>query len=85
MNTARIAVLIIPVSVGGVAGKTATIELKPQRSETRARQNGTPSLALRSITDINTAESSSEEQPPKRGKSANVVRHDVASQMTTQK
>ena len=38
-----------------VVGKTATLELKPKQSEAlaRARQSGTLSLALRSITDAN--------------------------------
>jgi pilus assembly protein CpaB len=38
-----------------VVGKTATLELKPRQSEAlaRARQSGTLSLALRSLTDAN--------------------------------
>ena len=36
-----------------VVGKTATLELKPEQSETlaRSRQSGTLSLALRSLVD----------------------------------
>ncbi len=38
-----------------VVGKTATLELKPEQSETlaRSRQSGTLSLALRSLVDAN--------------------------------
>jgi pilus assembly protein CpaB len=70
-----------------LVGKTVTLELKPEQSETlaRAHQTGTLALALRSITDVNTVENNSEEQAPKRGQSVNVVRYGVASPMTAQK
>ena len=70
-----------------VVGKTVTLELKPEQAETlaRARQSGTLSLALRSIADINMVENKSDDQPPKRGESVNVVRYGVHSSMTTQK
>src|SRR6185503_12040505 len=46
-----------------VVGKTVTLELKPEQTETlaRARQGGTLSLALRSIADINMVENVDEE------------------------
>ena len=64
-----------------VVGKTVTLELKPEQAETlaRARQTGTLSLALRSITDVNVArEARSDEQILKRGESINVVRYGIA-------
>src|SRR6188768_1441300 len=62
-----------------LVGRTATLELKPDQAETltRARQTGTLALALRSITDVNTAETGSE-QAQKRSSSINVVRYGVA-------
>jgi pilus assembly protein CpaB len=70
-----------------LVGKTATLELKPEQAETlgRARQSGTIQLALRSITDVNTVESGSQDQSPRRDHSVNVVRYGVASQSTAQK
>jgi pilus assembly protein CpaB len=70
-----------------VLGKTVTLELKPEQSETlaRARQSGTLSLALRSIADLNAVETSSEDRAPKRGNSINVVRFGISSPATTQK
>ena len=65
-----------------LVGKTATLELKPEQAETlaRARQTGTLSLALRSITDVNAVgEGQSEEQVRKRSESVNVVRYGVAN------
>jgi pilus assembly protein CpaB len=69
-----------------VVGKTVTLELKPEQSETlvRARQSGTLSLALRSIADLNAGDSKSDDGP-KRGDSINVVRYGVSIQMMTQK
>jgi pilus assembly protein CpaB len=70
-----------------VVGKTVTLELKPEQAETlaRARQSGTLSLALRSITDVNMVENRSDDQAPKRGDSINVVRYGISSPTTTQK
>jgi pilus assembly protein CpaB len=70
-----------------VVGKTVTLELKPEQSETlaRARQTGTLSLALRSIADLNAVDIRSEDQAPRRGDSVNVVRYGVPSSTTTQK
>ena len=51
----------------------------------RARQGGTLSLALRSITDVNMAESQSDEQILKRNDGLNVVRYGIANQTTAQK
>jgi pilus assembly protein CpaB len=71
-----------------LVGRTATLELKPEQAETlvRARQSGTLTLALRSITDSNaTAEGQSEEQVKRRSESVNVVRYGVANQTTAQK
>jgi pilus assembly protein CpaB len=70
-----------------LVGKTATLELKPEQAETlgRARQSGTIQLALRSITDVNKVESSSQDLPARRDQSVNVVRYGVANQSTAQK
>jgi pilus assembly protein CpaB len=70
-----------------VVGKTVTLELKPEQTETlaRARQTGTLSLALRSIADINMVEVKSDDPALKRGESVNVIRYGVLSQATTQK
>jgi pilus assembly protein CpaB len=70
-----------------VVGKTVTLELKPEQTETlaRARQTGTLSLALRSIADLNTVETRSEDQAPKHGDSVNVVRFGISIPTTTQK
>jgi len=70
-----------------LVGKTVTLELKPEQSETldRARQSGTLSLALRSIADVNAVEVSSSDQANKRGESINVVRYGVVSPQTMQK
>ncbi len=71
-----------------LVGRTVTLELKPEQAETlaRARQSGTLSLALRSITDVNMADNSAEEDAaPKKGAGINVVRYGVQSSMTTQK
>jgi pilus assembly protein CpaB len=70
-----------------VVGKTVTLELKPEQTETlaRARQSGTLSLALRSIADINIVQSSADDQTRKRGDSVNVIRYGVPTQTTTQK
>jgi pilus assembly protein CpaB len=69
-----------------VIGKTVTLELKPEQSETlaRARQSGTLSLALRSIADLNAVDIKSDDAS-KRGDSINVVRYGVSIQMMTQK
>jgi pilus assembly protein CpaB len=54
-----------------VVGKTATLELKPKQSEAlaRARQSGTLSLALRSLTDSNEPLTA----PREEGSSENIV------------
>lgn len=68
-----------------VVGKTATLELKPEQSETlaRARQSGTLSLALRSLVDANEP-AVSEPERSKRD-TVNVVRFGVTTATTTQK
>jgi len=70
-----------------VVGKTVTLELKPEQTETlaRARQSGTLSLALRSIADVNIVESRADDQTRKRGDSINVVRYGISTPTTTQK
>jgi pilus assembly protein CpaB len=70
-----------------VVGKTVTLELRPEQAETlaRSRQIGTLSLALRSITDINMVEATTDDQANKRGESINVVRYGVQSSTTIQK
>jgi pilus assembly protein CpaB len=69
-----------------VVGKTATLELKPEQSETlaRARQSGTLSLALRSLVDANEPALATQERS-RRGDTVNVVRFGVSSTATTQK
>ena len=69
-----------------VVGKTATLELKPEQTETlaRARQSGTLSLALRSIADANTPKEQIEERR-RRQDTINVVRYGVSTTTTTQK
>jgi pilus assembly protein CpaB len=73
--------------MNALVGRTATLELKPEQAETlaRSRQSGTLSLALRSITDVNTVEAAPDDQASKRGTSINVVRYGVANQATAQK
>jgi pilus assembly protein CpaB len=70
-----------------LVGRTVTLELKPEQAETlaRSRQNGTLTLALRSIADINAVEKPDDQQSNKRGENLNVVRYGVASQQTVQK
>jgi pilus assembly protein CpaB len=70
-----------------VVGKTVTLELKPEQTETlaRARQTGTLSLALRSIADLNAVETRPEDQSAKRSDSINVVRYGVSNPTTIQK
>ncbi len=67
-------------------GRTVTLELKPEQAETlaRSRQNGSLTLALRSIADVNAVEKP-DEQLNKRGENLNVIRYGVASQQTVQK
>jgi pilus assembly protein CpaB len=70
-----------------VVGKTVTLEMKSEQTETlaRARQAGTLSLALRSIADGNAVENGSDDQARKRGESISMVRYGVSSSTTTQK
>ncbi|MBR0894091.1 Flp pilus assembly protein CpaB [Bradyrhizobium tropiciagri] len=67
-------------------GKTVTLELKPEQTETlaRARQSGVLSLALRSIADNNAPETKTDDTR-KRGETINVIRFGVANQATMQK
>jgi pilus assembly protein CpaB len=66
-----------------VVGKTATLELTPGQVEvvTLARQTGTLSLALRSITDAGKATIKSEDDKGKRD-AVNVVRFGVSTVVT---
>ena len=70
-----------------LVGKTVTLELKPEQTETlaRSRQSGTLSLALRSIADLNAVEVKSDDHSNKRGDTVNVIRYGVANQATVQK
>jgi pilus assembly protein CpaB len=70
-----------------VVGKTVTLELKPEQTETlaRARQSGSLSLALRSIADLNAVDTGAEDRALRRGDSVNVVRYGISSATTTQK
>jgi len=69
-----------------VVGKTATLELKPDQTETlaRARQSGTLSLALRSIADANAPETD-DAAKRRRKDTVNIVRFGVSTTATTQK
>jgi len=69
-----------------LVGRTVTLELKPEQTETlaRSRQSGTLSLALRSIADLK-MDQKPLEPTDKRGESLNVIRYGVASQQTMQK
>ncbi|MGL3212868.1 Flp pilus assembly protein CpaB [Bradyrhizobium sp. BR 1433] len=68
-------------------GKTVTLELKPDQTETlaRARQSGVLSLALRSIADNNGNDVRIEDNHQRRGETINVIRFGVANQATMQK
>jgi pilus assembly protein CpaB len=70
-----------------VVGKTVTLELKPEQSETlaRARQTGTLALALRSIADLNAVATQADDQSSRRSGSINVVRYGVSNPTTIQK
>ena len=70
-----------------VVGKTATLELKPEQSETlaRSRQSGTLSLALRSLADANAPEVKAEDPNSGKRDSVNVVRYGVSTPTTIQK
>jgi len=69
-----------------VVGKTVTLELKAEQTATlaAARQAGTLSLALRSITDVNVVENTPD-LTAKRGDSVNIVRYGIPNSTTTQK
>ena len=68
-----------------VVGETATLELKPEQTETlvRARQSGARSLALRSIADA--PQQQVEESKRRRQDTINVVRFGVTTPTTTSK
>jgi pilus assembly protein CpaB len=69
-----------------VVGKTVTLELRPDQTSTltAARQAGTLSLALRSITDAKMVENT-DDRAAKRTDSINIVRFGIANQATIQK
>jgi pilus assembly protein CpaB len=69
-----------------VVGKTATLELKPEQSETlaRSRQSGTLSLALRSLVDAGEPAKATEERSNRRD-TVNVVRYGVSTTTPGQK
>jgi pilus assembly protein CpaB len=68
-----------------VVGKTATLELKPEQSETlaRSRQSGTVSLALRSLVDAGEAAAPIEDR--NRRDTVNVVRFGISTKTSSQK
>src|SRR2546430_11278409 len=70
-----------------LVGKTVTLELKPEQAETlaRSRQNGSLTLALRSIAAVKAVEKPDDQQLNKRGENLNVIRYGVASQQMMQK
>lgn len=65
-----------------VVGKTVTLELLPQQIVTLAgaRQSGTLSLALRSITDGKMSDNTLDESAQRRGDGISIIRYGVASQ-----
>src|SRR6266566_2467841 len=67
-----------------VVGKTVTLELKPEQTETlaRARQSGTLSLSLRSIADLNAVATQADDRSSRRSDSVNVVRYGVSNPTT---
>jgi pilus assembly protein CpaB len=69
-----------------LVGRTVTLELKPDQAEmlAQSRQNGSLTLALRSIADVN-ATDKPDENFNRRGENLNVIRYGVASQQTVQK
>lgn len=68
-----------------VVGKTATLELKPEQAESlaRARQSGTLSLALRSLSDANNNQEIASDDSKR--DSVNIVRYGVSTTATTRK
>jgi pilus assembly protein CpaB len=68
-----------------VVGKTVTLELRPEQTATltAARQAGTLSLALRSISDVNMVENMDDRT--KRTDHVSIIRFGVANQATIQK
>jgi pilus assembly protein CpaB len=70
-----------------VVGKTATLELKPEQSESlaRARQSGTLSLALRSLVDAKVSETRPDDDHGSKRDTINIVRYGVQTTTTTQK
>jgi pilus assembly protein CpaB len=68
-----------------VVGKTVTLELRPDQTATlaAARQAGTLSLALRSITDVNMVENMDDRS--KRADHVSIIRFGIANQATIQK
>jgi pilus assembly protein CpaB len=66
-----------------VVGKTVTLELKPEQTETlaRARQTGTLSLALRSIADVKLSEITLDDSAQKRD-GVSIIRYGIQSQAT---
>jgi pilus assembly protein CpaB len=67
-----------------VVGKTVTLELKPEQTAAlaAARQAGTLSLALRSISDVNMVENVAD-PAARRGSSVNIVRYGIPNSTTT--
>ena len=68
-----------------VVGKTATLELGPRQAETLAlaRQQGTLSLALRSLVDFDTKDLPEASTDDSRSRGVNVVRFGISSSTTT--
>jgi len=68
-----------------VVGKTATLELKPEQAESlaRARQSGTLSLSLRSLSDANNNKDVASDDSKR--DSVNIVRYGVSTTATTRK
>ena len=69
-----------------LVGRTVTLELKPEQTETlsRSRQAGTLSLALRSMVDAKAVETI-EDDSTKRTVSVNIIRFGVPSSSGAQR
>jgi len=70
-----------------VVGKTATLELTPRQAQTLAvsRQQGTISLALRSLADLQSKDTVGDEERNRGRGSVNVVRYGITTTLTTSK
>ena len=81
MNAVAVALRVLGRTADAVAAARAATGFLQERQD----RSGTLALALRSITDVNVAESHSDQQLLKRNDGLNVIRYGVANQTTAQK